>query len=382
MPSSLNRAPRALAGLIILLSFAHLSRPAYAQMPGAGGPPPVTVAKPIVKEIVEWDEFVGRFEAVNSVEVRARVAGYLEAANFREGGVVKEGDLLFIIDKRPYQAAFNRAQAAVTSAQTKLTFAKSDLERTENLTRTGVAAERTLEERRQQFQQADADIVGARAALEQARLDLGYTEIRAPISGRIGRRLITEGNLVRANDTLLTTLVSLDPIHFYFDVDERSFLAYSKMAGEKIALGDSKTQVFIGLSDEKALDRPGVLDFADNRVDGRSGTMQLRAVLENKDLRLSPGLFGRVRIPGSPRYKAVLIPDEAISADQDRRFVLVVADDGTVSAKVIRPGPREDGYRVVRQGLTGEETIVVNGLQRARPGGKVTPQPTTLSPSR
>ena len=379
MPASLKRAPLALAGLAISL-LATL--PVRAQMPGGGGPPPVTVAKPLVKEIVEWDEFVGRFDAVSSVEIRARVAGYLETSNFREGGLVKEGDLLFVIDKRPYQAAVNRAQAAVTSAQTRLTFTKADLERTENLTRTGVAAERTLEERRQQAHQAEADFVGARAALEQARLDLGFTEIRAPLSGRIGRRLVTEGNLVRANDTLLTTVVSLDPIHFYFDVDERSFLAYSRTIGVRTALGEAKTQVFLGLADEKTLDRPGVLDFADNRLDSQSGTIRLRASLENKELVMAPGLFGRVRIPGSPRYKAVLVPDEAISADQDRRFVMVVADDGTVSPKVIRPGPREDGYRVVRQGLTGEETIVVNGLQRARPGAKVTPQLTTLPPSR
>ncbi len=379
MPAAMSRAPLALAGLAVSLLAAS---PALAQMPGAGGPPPVTVAKPLVKEIVEWDEFVGRFEAVSSVEIRARVAGYLETSNFREGGLVKEGDLLFVIDKRPYQASVNRAQAAVTSAQTRLTFTKADLERTENLTRTGVAAERTLEERRQQAQQAEADLVGARAALEQARLDLGFTEIRAPLSGRIGRRLVTEGNLVRANDTLLTTVVSLDPIHFYFDVDERSFLAYSRTIGVRTALGEAKTQVFVGLADEKTLERPGVLDFADNRLDSQSSTIRLRAALENKELVMAPGLFGRVRIPGSPRYKAVLVPDEAISADQDRRFVMVVADDGTVSPKVIRPGPREDGYRVVRQGLTGEETIVVNGLQRARPGAKVTPQLTTLPPSR
>lgn len=380
MPASLKRAPLALAGLAIGGLLATL--PVCAQMPGGGGPPPVTVAKPLVKEIVEWDEFVGRFDAVSSVEIRARVAGYLETSNFREGGLVKEGDLLFVIDKRPYQAAVNRAQAAVTSAQTRLTFTKADLERTENLTRTGVAAERTLEERRQQAHQAEADFVGARAALEQARLDLGFTEIRAPLSGRIGRRLVTEGNLVRANDTLLTTVVSLDPIHFYFDVDERSFLAYSRTIGVRTALGEARTQVFVGLADEKTLDRPGVLDFADNRLDSQSGTIRLRASLENKELVLAPGLFGRVRIPGSPRYKAVLVPDEAISADQDRRFVMVVAEDGTVSPKVIRPGPREDGYRVVRQGLTGEETIVVNGLQRARPGAKVTPQLTTLPPTR
>lgn len=380
MPSPIRRAPLALAGFAVVVFFAMS---ASAQMPGAGGPPPVSVAKPIVKEIVEWDEFVGRFEAPQSVEVRARVAGYLETSNFREGALVKEGDLLFVIDKRPYQAAYNRAQAAVTSAQTRATFTRSDLERTENLTRSGVAAERTLEERRQQAQQADADLVGARAALEQARLDLGYTEIRAQITGRVGRRLVTEGNLVRANETLLTTIVSLDPIHLYFEVDERSYLAYQRQLGQpRAALGEAKTQVFVGIGDEKTLDRPGILDFADNRLDSRSGTMQLRAVLENKDLVLTPGLFGRVRVPGTPRYKAVLVPDEAISADQDRRVVMVVGDDGTVAPKVVRPGPREDGYRVIRQGLTGDESIVINGLQRARPGTKVTPQMTQLPPSR
>ncbi len=380
MPFPICRAPLALTGLA---AFLFSAVPASAQMPGAGGPPPVSVAKPIVKEIVEWDEFVGRFEAPQSVEVRARVAGYLESSNFREGSLVKEGDLLFVIDKRPYQAAFNRAQAAVTAAQTRTTFTHSDLERTQNLTRSGVAAERTLEERRQQAQQADADLAGARAALEQARLDLGYTEIRAQISGRIGRRLVTDGNLVRANETLLTTIVSLDPIHFYFEVDEKSYLAYSRqLAQPRAALGEAKTQVFVGIGEEKTLDRPGVLDFADNRLDARSGTMQLRAVLDNKDLLLTPGLFGRIRVPGTPKYKAVLVPDEAISADQDRRIVMVVGDDGTVAPKVVRPGPREDGYRVVRQGLTGDETIVINGLQRARPGTKVTPQMTQLPPTR
>jgi len=379
MSALLSRAPLALAGLTALL---FVAMPVVAQMPGAGGPPPVTVAKPIVKEIVEWDEFVGRFEAINSVEVRARVAGYLEASNFKEGALVKEGDLLFVIDKRPYQAAYARAQAAVAAAQTRTTFTRSDLERTESLTRSGVAAERTLEERRQQSQQAGADLQAARAALEQARLDLEFTEIRAQISGRIGRRMVTEGNLVRANETLLTTIVSLDPIHFYFEVDERSYLAYSRHLGSRTTLGEARTQVFVGVADEKTLDRPGTLDFADNRLDERSGTMRLRAVFENKDLRLTPGLFGRIRIPGSPRYKAVLVPDEAISADQDRRIVLVVGEDGTVAPKVVRPGPREDGYRVIRQGLTGDELIVINGLQRARPGTKVTPQPTTLPPSR
>jgi len=372
-----SRALRGLLASALLLAASPLA----AQMPG-GPPPPVSVAKPLVKEIVEWDEFTGRFEAATAVEIRARVPGYLETISFRDGALVREGDPLFVIDKRQYQTAVARAQAALTSLQTKLTFAKSDLDRTTNLAGRGVAAERTVEERRQQFQQAEADLAGARASLDQARLDLGYTDIRAPISGRISRRLVTPGNLVKANDTLLTTIVSLDPIHFYFDVDERAYLAYARIAGAGKSIGEGRMEVFVGVSDEKTLDRPGVLEFADNRMDVQSGTLRLRAVFDNKDLLLAPGLFGRVRIPGSPRYKAILLPDEAVVADQDRRLVYVVAEDGTVSAKVVRPGPREDGYRVIRAGLTGEENVIVSGLMRARPGGKVTPQPTTLAPTR
>jgi RND family efflux transporter MFP subunit len=368
----------AIASAILLLAAcdnASGSKPAAAPPP-----PPVTVAKPVVKEVVERDEFTGRFDATAWVEIRARVAGYLDSVEFKDGAMVKEGDLLFVIDRRPFQAALAQADASLVSARARLDFARQELERVERLTRSGNAPERQLDERRQQFLSAQADVNGAQGALTQARLDLGFTEVKAPISGKISRKLVTEGNLIRANETLLTTITALDPIYFYFDVDERSYLAYERMSRTG---GSRQTgyEIMVALADEPDPKHKGVVDFIDNRVDQATGTMRGRAILENKDLFLTPGLFGRISIPGSERYKAVLVPDEAIGADLDRRFVYVVGQDGTVSQKVVRPGPRYDGYRIVRSGLTGDETIIVNGTQRAR-FGKVTPQQTTLPPVR
>lgn len=378
--------PRAMAlnGAALLLALAFAGAPAQAQM-GPGGPPPVTVAKPVVKDIVEQDEFTGRFEAVDQVELRARVAGYLEAVRFRDGQIVREGDLLFVIDKRPYQATLRRAEAAVTAAQTRVDFARGDLERYERLARSGTAPERQLEQARQSFQQAQADIAALRADIETARLNLSFTDIRSPITGRIGRKLVSEGNLVAADQTLLATVVSTDPIHFYFDLDERSYIAYARSAaagGMPTGRNGDGIDVTAGLLDERDLPRKGRMEFLDNRIDPATGTMRARATFENKDGLLTPGLFGRVRVPGSAPFKGVLIPDEAIVSDQDRRFVWTVAEDGTVAARAVRPGPRIDGYRVVRNGLDGSETIVVAGLQRVRPGARVTAQRVDLPASR
>ncbi len=374
----------ALLGASMAIASPLFLAPAFAQG-GPGGPPPVTVAKPVVKDIIEQDEFTGRFEAVDSVDLRARVSGYLEAVKFRDGEIVKAGDLLFVIDKRPYSATFARQQAAVNAAQTRVDFARGDLDRYERLARSGTAPERQLEQARQTFQQAQADIAGLRADLESARLNLGYTDIRSPITGRIGRKLVSEGNLVAADQTLLATVVSTDPIHFYFDIDERSFIAYTRMTadGNRPSGRDvGGFEVLAGLLDERDLPRKGRMEFLDNRIDPASGTMRARATFENKDGLLTPGLFGRIRVPGSNAYKAVLVPDEAISADQDRRLVWVVAEDGGVAVRLVRPGPRIDGYRVIRNGLDGSETIVIAGLQRVRPGGKVTPQRVDLPAKR
>jgi multidrug efflux system membrane fusion protein len=368
--------------LVASAGFAVASSLAVAQAPPDAPPPPVTVAKPIVKEVVERDDFVGRFEAVDFVEVRARVSGYLAAVSFRDGAIVNKGDLLFSVDKRPYQAALDQAEAAITSAQSRVSFAQSDYERAAALGRTGNITEQALEQRRNALDTARGELLGAQAAARTARLNLGFTEIRAPIGGRIGRRLLSEGNLVTADQTLLTTIVSLDPIYFYFDVDERAFLAYQRNLHIGEVTNGNQVPVVVALTDEKDFTRKGVLDFLDNRVDQATGTMRARASIENKDLFIRPGLFGTIQVPGSPPHRGVLIPDEAIGTDQDRRIVWVVAEDNTVSPRVVRPGPRIDGYRLIREGLKGDETIVVVGLQRVRPGAKVTPQVTTLPPAR
>ena len=373
-----------LASLIMVLTArGGWTFPAHAQ--GAPStPPPVTVAKPVVKDIMEWDEFIGRFEAVDQVDIRARVSGYIDKIHFKDGTIVKVGDPLFTIDQRPYRLAAEQADTAVTSAQSRLDFATSDLHRAEALSRTGNITEQLVDQRRQNYQTARAELDRSRAALAQARLDLEFTEIKAPIAGRVSRRLVSMGNLVNANETVLTNIVSLDPIHFYFDVDERSYLGYSRMAdaGTRPSGRDNPNEVYVATTDEREPKRPGRMDFVDNRLDPSTGTMRGRAVFENKDMWLTPGLFGRIRIMGSGMYKGVLVPDEAIASDQDRRVVFVVNPDNSVVMKAVRPGPRIDGYRVVREGLTGDETIVINGLMRVRAGGKITPQPTTLPPVR
>ncbi|MCW5747851.1 MAG: efflux RND transporter periplasmic adaptor subunit [Alphaproteobacteria bacterium] len=348
-------------------------------------PPSVTVAKPVVKDIVEMDEYTGRFDAKGFVEVRARVGGYLESVNFKDGALVKEGELLFVIDRRPFKAALEQANSSLEAAQTRFDLAKLELERAERLVRTGAGTEQALDQRRQQYLAAQADLAGAKAALEQSRLNYEFTEIRAPISGRISRKLVTEGNLVNANTTILTTIVTTDPIYFYFDIDERSFLTYQRLAQRnEDGAGDgggNGIAVMVMLTDEKEFKHKGVLDFTDNRVDPGSGTMRLRASLPNPDLFLTPGLFGRIAVAGSPRYKGVMLPDEAILADLDRRFVYVVAADGAVKQQPVRLGSRVDNYRIIREGLRGDETVVINGLQRVRlSGGKVTPQPIELPP--
>jgi RND family efflux transporter MFP subunit len=356
-----------------------------SQAPRASPLPSVTVAKPIVKDIVEWDEFVGRYDAVDAVDVRARVGGYLQSIHFKDGTLVNKGDLLFVIDPRPFKATVDDTAAAVTGAEAKLAFAQVELRRIEPLVRSGATPERLLDERRQQFLSARADLERGKAQLARARLDLEFTEVKAPIAGRISRKFVSEGNLVQGGageSTLLTTIVALDPIYFYFDVDERSYLGYTRLGltGERASSRDVANPVEVALADEKTFGHKGKIDFVDNRLDAATGTMRGRAVFENKDLLLTPGLFGRLRLPGTGTYRGVLVPDEAITSDQDRRVVYVVGDDGLVSARAVRLGQQIEGYRLIREGLKGDETIVVNGLLRVRPGGKVEPKLATLPP--
>ncbi|MDP9136779.1 MAG: efflux RND transporter periplasmic adaptor subunit [Pseudomonadota bacterium] len=349
------------------------------------GPPVVTVAKPVVREIVEDDEFVGRFEAVDEVVLRSRVGGYLDTVHFQDGTLVQKGDLLFTIDQRPFLSALEQARAQLAVATTLVDFTQAQFRRAETLASTGTLAVANLDDRRREYLAAAAQVDGARAAVTRAQLDFEYTQITAPLAGRIDRRLVSAGNLVQANETVLTTIVSLDPINFYFDVDEREFLAYSRDARERHASlqeGAGGLEVVIRLADSAEPPVKGTLDFAENRIDAATGTMRVRARLANPGLVLQPGLFGRVNVPGSLPHRGILIPDDAVGADQDRRIVYVVDDAGTVSAKPVRLGPRLYGYRVIREGLAGNETIVVNGLMRVRPGVKVKPELVTLPPER
>jgi RND family efflux transporter MFP subunit len=321
---------------------------------------------------------------VAEVDIRARVSGYLDRIHFKDGAMVKEGDLLFTIDQRPYQTALEEAQATLASAKVRLGFAETDLQRGEDLLKSRNIPEQVVDQRRQLYQTTRAEIDRSEAALRRAKLDMEFTEIRAPISGRISRKLITEGNLIQANQTVLTNIVSVDPIYFYFDVDERSYLAYTRMANEgtRPSSRDTPNEVRVALSTEREAKHIGHMDFVDNRMDAQTGTMRGRAIFENKDLYLVPGLFGRLTIMGSGLYKGILLPDEAIGTDQDRRVVFVVGADSKVLMKPVRPGPRIDGYRVIRNGLTGDETVVINGLMRVHPGIQVTPNLIVLPPTR
>ncbi|KOF18201.1 hemolysin secretion protein D [Ensifer adhaerens] len=345
--------------------------------------PTVTAAKPVVRDVIDSDEFIGRFEAVDEVAIRARVGGYLDEVNFTDGALVKKGDKLFVIDQRPYRTALSQAEATLESARSSLAFAETQFKRTESLTGTGTLSVSTLDDHRRELLSAQASVRGAEAAVERAKLDLDYTTISAPLTGRVDRRLISTGNLVQADQTVLTTIVSLDPIDFYFDVDERRLLSYARVARERgsaLQEGGGALDVMVTIADANEAPFKGKLDFAENRLDQASGTMRVRARFDNPNFVLQPGLFGRAELEGSNTYKAVLVPDEAIGADQNERIVYEVREDGTVATKPVRLGPKLHGYRVIRSGMTGDETIVVNGLMRARPGTKVKPELVELPP--
>lgn len=346
----------------------------------ASGPPPaVTVSKPAARVVTDWDEYTGRFEASASVEVRARVAGYLDQVNFKDGQVVAKGDLLYTIDRRPFEAAVAQANAELSQALTKVESAAKDVDRGRPLVATKVMSEKTFDDRSNVKREAESAVKVAEAKLRTSELDLAFTLITAPISGRMSRSLITPGNYVSgggaAQPTLLTTIVSQDPIHLYFDISEANAIKYRRLSldGAKAGAGEAGAIVEIGLPDEKGFPHRGTIDFSDNRLDASTGTLRMRASVENAKGLYSPGLFARVRVAGSSAYQALLLPDEAIGTDQANKFVLVVADDSTVQRRVVVQGPLAQGLRVVKSGLKSEEWVVIKGLQRARPGQKVAP---------
>jgi len=378
---SAHRVTKRAAGRLLVLAglLASLFLPPAA-LAQQQEPPSVTVAKPVVRDIVEDDEFVGRFDAVDQVAIRSRVSGYLEAVHFKDGALVKAGDLLFTIDQRPFQAAYDAAKSRVDTATSLLDFTKLQLQRAEDLAKSGNLSTATLDDRRRENLAAQAGFQGATAELRTASLNLEFTEIKAPLSGRIDRRLVSVGNLVQSDTTLLTTIVEEDPIDFYFDIDERLYLAYAADArtrGGTLQDGGG-LEVTVTIADRAGATFKGKLDFAENRIDAATGTMRVRARFANPDDILQPGMFGRINVPGSLPYRGIMLPDEAIGADQDRRIVYVVDAEGNVSAKPVRPGPRNHGYRVIREGLTGDETVVINGLMRVRPGVKVKPEVVVL----
>lgn len=367
-------SPALLGTLFLFLPLAPLDAQ-QAQLPA------VTVAKPLVRDVIDNDEFIGRFAPVDEVAVRSRIGGYLDEVNFTDGALVKKDDKLFVIDQRPYETALSEAQATLAAASSTLDFAETQFKRTEGLVQRGTSPVSTLDDQRRALLAAQANKRGAEAAVKRAQLDLEYTVITAPLTGRIDRRLVSAGNLVQADQTVLTTIVSLDPIDFYFDVDERRLLSYARTAREKgsvLQQGGGALEVQVKIDDPKEAPFKGKLDFAENRVDNETGTMRVRARFANPDFVLQPGLFGRVEIEGSDTYKAILIPDEAIGSDQNERVVYEVHQDGSVTTKPVRLGPKLHGYRVIRSGLTGDESIVVNGLMRIRPGVKVKPEVVVL----
>jgi RND family efflux transporter MFP subunit len=356
------------------------------QKQAAPPPPTVTVAKPVKRTVSDYDEYVGRFVAVNSVEVRARVSGYLDGVHFKDGQLVKQGDLLFTIDKRPFQNAVDQARANLTLARSNLAFTEADLARAQHLVRDKTITEQIFEQRAQAFRNAQAAVAGAEAAVRQAELDLEFTELRAPINGRIGDRRVSPGNLVTGgaggNTTLLATVVSIDPIHFEFTYDEASYLRYQRVpTGGGETGNNAGVQLALKLIDERDFDHEGRMDFTDNVIDRSTGTIRGRGVFANPNGVFTPGMFGRVRVPGSPLYEALLLPDSAIGTEQARKFVLVVAAENTVVSKFVTLGQTTpDGLRVVKDGIGPDDRILVNGLLRARPGQKVTPQEQGATP--
>ena len=370
-----------IVGLFALIMLSHgLSGCDNKPAAGAATPPPpaVTVAMPLRKKITEWDEYTGRFNAVATVEVRARVSGFIDAIHFKDGQIVNQGDLLFTIDPRPYKLTAEQARAEVQRAQAKLKLTQDDVARATPLARSGTLTGREFENRQQSQADAAGALASSEATMKQAELNLEWTEVRAPIAGRISDRRIDVGNLVvggTSGTTLLTTIVSLDPIHFTFDVSETDFLRYSRLSAsnDRASSRDVQNPVIVRLSDETEFTHKGVMNFVDNAVSNKTGTLRGRAVFDNKSGLLTPGLFGRMRLFGGNR-DAWLLPDAAIASDQARKIVFTVADDGTVATKRVELGPMHEGLRVVRGGLDASDRVIINGLQRARPGQKVKPE--------
>jgi len=375
MSSVITRLPLLLLGLPLLAACGQ-----GAPQQQAAPPPAVTVATPTKQSVTDYDEYVGRFVAVDMVEVRARVSGYLEKVHFRDGQNVKQGDPLFTIDRRPFEATLAQAQANLAQARANLAFASSDLARAAQLVRDRTITEQTFDQRTQAQRVAEASVAAQEAAVRQATLDVQFTELKAPVAGRIGDRRVSEGNLVTGgtggNTTLLATIVSTDPIRLEFTFDEASYLRYQRLSGgpDEAARGKG-LQVTLRLIDETDFTHKGSLDFIDNVIDRASGTIRGRAQVPNPNGLFTPGMFARVRVPGSAPYEALLVPDVAIASEQVRKYVMVVDAENMARQKYVTLGELVGkDLRVIKEGLSPDDRVVVNGLARIRPNIKVTPQ--------
>lgn len=342
-------------------------------------PPSISVAPPLQREVTDWDEFTGRFVSTERVDLRARVSGYLDEITFRDGQLVQRGELLFRIDPRPFQAALAEAEARLVGAQSAVTLNTRELERARNLLQYRAASEANLDQRVQALDAARAQVAQSEAALQRSRLDLEFTTVRAPLSGRIGRHLVSPGNLVSGGEastaTLLATIVTIDPIDFTFDLDQASALRYVRLAasGTRRSSRDVENPVQLALADERGFPHAGRVVFVDNEADVGIGTVRLRARFANPQDLFAPGVFARVRLIAGPPYQALLVPDMAVATDQSRRVLYVLGADNRVQARQVQLGPLHDGMRVIREGLRGDEDVVVSGMMRVRDGQPVTP---------
>ncbi|MEC4747258.1 efflux RND transporter periplasmic adaptor subunit [Methylomicrobium sp. Wu6] len=349
--------------------------------PPQGPPPDIKIAQPLSQNVTEWDEYTGRIEAVNSVEIRARVSGYLDKFNFKAGERVKKGDLLFVIDPRPFKAQLNYAAAELERVKSRRELAANDLLRSENLFKVKAISKEEYDARQKGLREASAAVESAAANVETARLNLEFTQVRAPIDGRIERELITAGNLVKSDDTLLTTIVSTDPVYVFVDADERAVLRYRRQMRQN---GQSKTgiegtPVQLALTDEVGFPHQGTLDYMAPREDTATGTVTLRGVFANTDELLSPGFFARLRVRASEPYAAILVPDRAIGTDQAQRFVWVMNPNNQVEYRTVELGAHIGQSRVIAKGLNAGDWVAIEGLQKLRPGIKVNPERISLA---
>ena len=375
-----NRASAILAVSALVVAGGNCRR---NDSPAAPPPPSVTVAHPVAREVIEWDEYTGYLDAVEFVEVRARVSGLMMSAPFQEGAIVKKGELLVEIDVRPFQADLDAKVAAEAQAAAQVNLAKVDFDRIESIPEDS-RSRTEYDTASAKLKEAEALVAAAKANVESARLNVEWCRVTAPIAGRISRKSVTEGNLITGGSgtgTLLTTIASIDPIYCYVDADERSVLKYQKMSreGTRTSARDAHIPCLLQLTDETGFPHEGYVDFVDNRIDPTTGTIRARAVFKNPKGYLLPGLFGRIRVPGSGRYQAILVPDEAIGADQDQRLLMIVGPDDVVNPRPVKLGALFGNLRAIESGIGKADRVVINGLMQARPGMKVSPHETMIS---